>query len=187
MDILRQLPVRLADVDAWMHGNDQRPVSVNNSCCACCHCSLMCLHLLSSQYCLHHAAAHAPRAVQAVSRLLLHLSQNILEPAVSQVMDPPSALYGAGASQSCWCKSCTPPDSVNTGNVPLRLSPGLKVLRFAQWQRVWGDTNNAAMRPRTLQERSTPSSHSYLRKDGVSVEHMVALANKVRRGMRGGW
>jgi hypothetical protein len=58
----------------------------------------------------------------------------------------------------------------------------LKVLRFTQWQRVWGDTNNAQMRPRTLEERSTPSSHSYLRKDGVAVEHMVALANKVRQG-----
>lgn len=67
----------------------------------------------------------------------------------------------------------------------LLLPPGVKVLRFTQWQRIWGDTRNAAMYPRTLEERSTPSSHSYLRKDGVSVEHMVALANKVRRARSG--
>jgi hypothetical protein len=35
------------------------------------------------------------------------------------------------------------------------------------------------MLPRSWQGRSTPSSHSYLRPDGVSVEHMVMLANQV--------
>lgn len=35
------------------------------------------------------------------------------------------------------------------------------------------------MVPRSWDDRSTLATHSYLRKDGVSIEHMVALANKV--------
>lgn len=57
---------------------------------------------------------------------------------------------------------------------------GMKVLRFSYWQRIWGDTRNAQMLPRSWDQRSTLSTHSYLRKDGVSVEHMLALANKVQ-------
>lgn len=62
---------------------------------------------------------------------------------------------------------------------PWCIPAGLKVLRFSNWQRVWGDANNPQVVPRSWDDRSTLSTHSYLRKDGVSVEHMVALANKV--------
>lgn len=41
------------------------------------------------------------------------------------------------------------------------------------------------MAPRSWDARSTLSTHSYLRPDGVPVEHMVALANKVRHAEDG--
>jgi hypothetical protein len=59
------------------------------------------------------------------------------------------------------------------------LASGFDVLRFAWWQRIWGDARNAQMN-RALAERATPASQTYLGKDGVSWQDMVALANQVR-------
>jgi hypothetical protein len=56
------------------------------------------------------------------------------------------------------------------------------VLRFAWWQRVWGDARNPQML-RTLADRATPASQTYLGKDGVSWQDMVALANQVTYGV----
>uniref|UniRef100_A0A383V7X4 Uncharacterized protein n=1 Tax=Tetradesmus obliquus TaxID=3088 RepID=A0A383V7X4_TETOB len=60
----------------------------------------------------------------------------------------------------------------------LELVKGFDVLRFAWWQRIWGDARNPQML-RSLADRATPASATYLGKDGVSWQDMVTLANQV--------
>jgi hypothetical protein len=63
-------------------------------------------------------------------------------------------------------------------NLHIVCAAGFEVLRFAWWQRIWGDARNAQMN-RALPERATPASQTYLGKDGISWQDMVTLANQV--------
>jgi hypothetical protein len=55
---------------------------------------------------------------------------------------------------------------------------GFNTLRFTRWQKIWGDERNTQML-RNWATRTTPKRQTQMTPDGIAVEHMVQLANKV--------